>query len=107
MGRRTRRNTPITVREIMSHTAGLRGGRRAAIRSKATSRNSPSVPWNSSRGTKYKYSPGPAVGGRIIEVVSGVAYPQFLQQRLLDPLGLKDTDVLAQCRTGIPPGLDP
>jgi CubicO group peptidase (beta-lactamase class C family) len=42
-------------------------------------------------GTKYIYSPGPAVGGRIIEVVAGTAYSEFLQQRLLAPLGLNDT----------------
>jgi CubicO group peptidase (beta-lactamase class C family) len=34
---------------------------------------------------------GPEVAGRIVEVVSGIPYCQFIQQRLLDPLGMKDT----------------
>ena len=28
---------------------------------------------------------------RIIEVVAGMTYEEFMQQRLLDPLGMKDT----------------
>jgi len=30
-------------------------------------------------------------GGRIIEVVSGMPYAEFMQSRLFDPLGMKDT----------------
>ena len=43
-------------------------------------------------GTKYEYNNcGINTGGRIIEVVSGMTYADFMQQRLFDPLGMKDT----------------
>jgi CubicO group peptidase (beta-lactamase class C family) len=82
---------PITIREIMSHTAGLRGGPVPGDTLEGLVKELAKRPLEFEPRTKYKYSPGPAVGGRIIEVVSGIPYPQYLQQRLLDPLGLKDT----------------
>jgi CubicO group peptidase (beta-lactamase class C family) len=43
-------------------------------------------------GTKYEYNnAGINTAGRIIEVVSGMPYAQFMQTRLFDPLGMKDT----------------
>jgi CubicO group peptidase (beta-lactamase class C family) len=43
-------------------------------------------------GTKYEYNNcGINTGGRIIEVVSGTSYADFMQKRLFDPLGMKDT----------------
>ena len=43
-------------------------------------------------GTKWEYCPsGINSLGRIVEVVSGESYPEFLQKRLFDPLGMKDT----------------
>jgi CubicO group peptidase (beta-lactamase class C family) len=42
--------------------------------------------------SKYQYSnAGINTAGRIIEVVSGIPYEDFLQKRLLTPLGMKDT----------------
>src|SRR5579859_102911 len=43
-------------------------------------------------GTKFDYaSLGYAILGRIITAVSGLAYPEFVRQRLLNPLGLTRT----------------
>ena len=43
-------------------------------------------------GSKYQYSnAGINTAGRIIEVVSGIPYEEFLEQRLFGPLGMKDT----------------
>jgi CubicO group peptidase (beta-lactamase class C family) len=43
-------------------------------------------------GTAYSYSnEGINTAARIIEVVSGIPYEQFMQQRLFDPLGMEDT----------------
>ena len=43
-------------------------------------------------GSKYEYSnPGINTVGRIIEVVSGMPYEEFMAQRLFKPLGMKDT----------------
>ena len=42
--------------------------------------------------TRYQYSnAGINTAGRIIEVVSGMPYEEFLDRRLFGPLGMKDT----------------
>ena len=89
---------PITVREILSHTSGLPFSSpmeqptldglplRDAVRSYAM------VPLQFTPGTKYQYSnAGINAAGRIIEVVSGMPYEQFIEERLFKPLGMKDT----------------
>jgi CubicO group peptidase (beta-lactamase class C family) len=42
-------------------------------------------------GTRWSYSMGADLMGRVIEVVSGQKFDDFLQHRLLDPLGMGDT----------------
>jgi CubicO group peptidase (beta-lactamase class C family) len=43
-------------------------------------------------GAKYAYSnAGINIAGRIIEIVSGLSYEQFLDRRFLGPLGMDDT----------------
>ena len=43
-------------------------------------------------GTRYQYSnAGINTAARVLEVVSGMKYEDFMQQRLFDPLGMKDT----------------
>jgi CubicO group peptidase (beta-lactamase class C family) len=89
---------PITVREIMSHSAGLpfqsakephqldRLPLAEAVKSYAAE------PLMYQPGTGYTYSnEGLNTAGRIVEVVSGMPYEQFLQTRLFDPLGMKNT----------------
>jgi CubicO group peptidase (beta-lactamase class C family) len=49
-------------------------------------------PLYSDRDTRWKYSsPGISVLGRIIEVISGMPYEKFIAERLLQPLGMKDS----------------
>ena len=89
---------PITVRDCMNHTSGMPFQSvlekptldllplREAVRSYAM------TPLNTEPGAKYAYSnAGINTGGRIIEVVSGMKYEDFLDQRLFTPLGMKDT----------------
>jgi CubicO group peptidase (beta-lactamase class C family) len=87
-----------TVRNILSHTSGMpfKSARENptldglsladAVRSYAD------TPLDSDPGTRYAYSnAGINTAGRIIEVVSGMPYEDFLDKRLFGPLGMKDT----------------
>ena len=89
---------PITVREVLSHMSGLPFKSAieeptldglplaAAVRSYAMS------PLQTEPGTHYSYAnAGINTAARILEVVSGMKYEDFMQQRLFDPLGMKDT----------------
>jgi CubicO group peptidase (beta-lactamase class C family) len=50
------------------------------------------TPLQSEPGSKFSYSnAGINTAGRIIEVVSGKPYEEFLEKRLFGPLGMKDT----------------
>jgi CubicO group peptidase (beta-lactamase class C family) len=42
-------------------------------------------------GTEWQYSMGLDVLGRVVEVVSGVPFDEFMQTHVLDPLGMTDT----------------
>jgi CubicO group peptidase (beta-lactamase class C family) len=42
-------------------------------------------------GTEWNYSVGMDVLGRLVEVVSGQSYGEFLESRLFGPLGMEDT----------------
>ncbi len=88
----------VTVRDILSHTSGLpfrsameaptldRLSLRDAVRSYAM------TPLDSEPGQRYQYSnAGLNTAGRIIEVVSKMPYEKYLQQKLFDPLGMRDT----------------
>jgi CubicO group peptidase (beta-lactamase class C family) len=91
-------NHPIRVREILSHTSGLpfRSAAQPAaldlLPLKDAVRSYAAEPLLFQPGTEYEYSnEGINTAARIIEVVSGIPYEQFMQQRLFDPLGMTDT----------------
>ncbi len=89
---------PITVREILSHTSGLpfRSAVEQSTLDRLTLREGAAsyakTPLTFEPGTDYAYSnAGINTAGRIIEVVSGMPYEDFLDQKLFRPLGMKDT----------------
>jgi CubicO group peptidase (beta-lactamase class C family) len=91
-------NHPILVREILSHTSGLpfkskaQPGALDLLPLKDSVRSFAAEPLTFQPNTNYSYSnEGLNTAARIIEVVSGIPYEQFMQERLFDPLGMKDT----------------
>ena len=89
---------PITIRNVLSHTSGLAPHSPMetptldlfplAERVKSYAAMTLMFEPDSS----YKYSnAGINTAGRIIEVVSGMSYERFLQEKLFTPLGMKDT----------------
>lgn len=89
---------PITIREVLSHMSGLpfksaiEEPRLDGLPLASAVRSYAMTPLQTEPGTNYRYSnAGINTAARIIEVVAGVKYEDFMQQRLFDPLGLKDT----------------
>jgi CubicO group peptidase (beta-lactamase class C family) len=89
---------PITIREVLSHTSGLKFGSPEesptidVLPLKDAVASYPKMPLLFQPGTGYSYSnAGINTAGRIIEVVSGMAYEDFLDKRLFVALGMKDT----------------
>jgi CubicO group peptidase (beta-lactamase class C family) len=92
---------PITIRHLLTHTAGMPFNRPPQIedititRDRALSevvtilsRQEPEF----EPGTQFRYySGGFAILGRIIEVASGKPYEQFIRERIFAPLGMKDS----------------
>lgn len=89
---------PVTVRQIQNHTSGLpfkvepeaphldRLPLDVAVKIYAAQ------PLLSHPGAVYRYSNcGTNVAGRIVEVLSGQRFEDFLQVRILDPLGMEQT----------------
>jgi CubicO group peptidase (beta-lactamase class C family) len=89
---------PITIREILSHTSGLpfsskREPGALDLQPLSTAvENYAAEPLAFQPGQKYSYSnEGINTAGRIVEVVSGMPFELFLQERLFDPLDMNDT----------------
>ena len=89
---------PITVREILSHCSGLpptsfiEQPTFDLLPLRVGALSYANTPLNFEPGTSYRYSnAGINTAGRIIEVVSGMPYEDFLDQRLFHPLAMHDT----------------
>jgi CubicO group peptidase (beta-lactamase class C family) len=84
----------ITLLDLATHTAGI--GRTTEPRAHSTLAELVAMisqkPLEHEPGTKWKYSSsGTHALARVVEVVSGQRFQDFLQERVLDPLGMKDT----------------
>ncbi len=86
----------LTITQLLTHTSGLgEAGGAAAKEAKTLTEFVPlwlGAPMQYEPGAKWKYTQsGINAAGRIVEVVSGLSFDAFLQQRLFDPLGMKET----------------
>jgi CubicO group peptidase (beta-lactamase class C family) len=85
---------PITLRDLLTHTSGL-GEYQVTSPHWTLAEFALAIarePLRFQPGTRWAYSTaGLDTLGRVVEVVSGLPFAEFMQQRLLDPLGMKDT----------------
>ena len=94
---------PITIRDLLTHTSGMPGSGPAGAANLFQTRDRTlaeavalysQLPLSFEPGSKWQYSnTGIATLGRIVEVVSGMPYEDFLRTRIFEPLGMKDTAV--------------
>lgn len=90
---------PVTIRHVLSHTSGLTGQSELqqmtapdATPLKARALSSVTGPLQWQPGDKYQYgNQGMNIAARVVEIVSGMAYEDFLQKRFFDPLGMTET----------------
>jgi CubicO group peptidase (beta-lactamase class C family) len=99
---------PITVRHLLTHSAGLSYGLldpgslmyKAYVERKMLNPATPlsammdvlgELPLLFHPGTSWEYSVASDVLARLVEVVSGLRFDAFLQQRIFAPLGMVDT----------------
>lgn len=88
---------PITVRNVLSHTSGLPFMSQVEPKLDLFPLSEAAMiyaltPLTFQPDSKYEYSnAGINTAGRIVEVVSHMPYEKFLQERLFEPLGMKDT----------------
>ena len=98
---------PMTMRELMSHSGGLTYGvfgstpvdkmytdanvldRDATLQAMVD--KLAKIPLLLQPGEKWQYSVSVDVQGYLVEKLSGQPFPEFLKQRIFDPLGMKDT----------------
>jgi CubicO group peptidase (beta-lactamase class C family) len=86
----------LTIRHLITHTSGME---EATPEEAASSKTLPELiphyadkPVDFPPGSKWSYcQSGINTLGRIIEVVSGQSYPEFVQANFFDPLQMKDT----------------
>lgn len=81
----------ITIRDCLRHTNGLVSDQRNV----GTLANTVELLAKSELafepGSKWQYGPGLSVAGRVVEIVSGQPFDQFLAERIFMPLEMKQT----------------
>jgi CubicO group peptidase (beta-lactamase class C family) len=85
---------PVTLKDLLTHTSGVADapgpGRDLSLSELVLLYSQ--QPLKSEPGSKWEYNnAGINTLGRVVEVVSGETFENFLQKRIFKPLGMKDT----------------
>ena len=93
--------TPITIQHLLTHTSGLASGGLGSAVSESAERSTlasyiptlGTMALDFQPGSRWSYSGGTGLDAvaRIVEIVSGTPYDEFVQTRIFDPLGMTDT----------------
>ena len=86
----------LTITQILTHTSGLGEAAGPAAQQAKTLADLEKIwlatPMQYEPGEKWKYTQsGINAASRIVEVISGKTFDVFVQERIFDPLGMKDT----------------
>ena len=103
-------NRPVSIRDLLTHTAGLSYGfddnfyvddlyrknmwakmDRGSLNLEGMVIEIAKIPLLFQPGTNFHYSTAVDVLGYLVQVVSGIPFEDFLQLRIFDPLGMVDT----------------
>lgn len=108
---------PVTIRDVLTHTAGLAqpGGKETeGLSLEQIVDLIGRKPLEFPPGSKWQYSSGLTVAGRLIEIASGESYAGYLKRHIFDPLEMNDTTFLLSpdqaqrlavtCKPGEQPG---
>ena len=92
-----------TIRDVLSHTAGIGYGPQnrdlvlgdrnwlADHDLESMSKEFGNWPLRFQPGTQWLYSHGMDIGARLVEIMSGLPYDEYLSAAIFDPLGMVDT----------------
>jgi CubicO group peptidase (beta-lactamase class C family) len=90
---------PVTVRDLLTHTSGLNNAKgytaahvfdhNGTLRDMAA--KLPGTPLSHQPGKAWRYGSSIDVLGYLVEVWSGKSFDVFLEERIFQPLGMKDT----------------
>ncbi|HWW02588.1 MAG TPA: serine hydrolase domain-containing protein [Candidatus Acidoferrum sp.] len=86
----------LTLAQVLTHTSGLGEADPAAVRNAHTLADLIplflAAPMQYEPGAKWQYTQsGINAAARVVEIVSGLSFDTFVQKRIFDPLGMKDT----------------
>lgn len=81
----------LKIRHLLTHTSGLGGDQGCYESLEATANALAARPFDFQPGERWQYGPSINVVGRIVEVVSGQPFDEFIRKRILDPLAMSET----------------
>lgn len=87
----------VTIRDVLTHTAGLTQPDREKSAQMTLAEVADAIgraPLEFEPGSKWQYSSGLTVAGRIVEIVAEQEFAAFCRQRIFQPLGMVDTGFL-------------